>query len=120
MRTLDLTEAAKFLFCHEDTVLRLVAEGVLPGTKIGRKLVFVDVDLIEAIRAQYQTAKQPTRKQCRSTNAARRGGSISVTTARGFDDLLGLPTSAKPKESTTNLKRNSGKVVQMHTPGEKP
>lgn len=119
MRTLDLTAAAEYLFCHEDTVVEMISEG-LPAVKVGRKWVFVDVDLIEWLRAQYQTGKQPARKACRSTSAVKRGGSISSTTDAKYADLLGLPTSRKPKEPTMSSKPSSGKVVQMLIPGEKP
>ena len=84
MNTLDLEEAAAFLKCSDDTIRELVASGQLPGAKVGRKWVFIDVDLLEWLRTKY--ASQGAKK-CQSTNGAKRGGYQSHTSDREGDAL---------------------------------
>jgi excisionase family DNA binding protein len=102
MNTLDLEAAAKFLYASESTVLELVGTGELPAAKIGRKWVFVDIDLIEYIRSKY-TPKTKGAK-CHSTNEGKSGGYISPSTDRELDDLLTPVTKRRPKHSTTTLR----------------
>ena len=52
MNTLDLQAAAAFLHVHPVTLQEKARTGEIPGAKIGRCWVFVDVDLIEHIRSQ--------------------------------------------------------------------
>jgi excisionase family DNA binding protein len=54
MRTLDIKEAAALLKIHPVTLYRLVERGEVPAAKPGKKWVFVDVDLIDWLRAQYR------------------------------------------------------------------
>jgi excisionase family DNA binding protein len=52
MRTLDLTEAASILKVHENTVMELVGDGIIPGAKIGRAWVFLDDDLLDYVKRE--------------------------------------------------------------------
>ncbi len=54
MNTLNLQEAAAFLKIHPVTLGEKARLGIIPGTKIGKCWVFVDVDLIAYIRSQYK------------------------------------------------------------------
>lgn len=53
METLNLEEAATFLKIHPVTLGSKAAQGVIPGARVGKRWVFVKVDLIDHIRAQY-------------------------------------------------------------------
>ena len=53
MNTLDLQAAAAFLHIHPVTLQEKARTGEIPGAKIGKCWVFVDVDLVEHIRSQY-------------------------------------------------------------------
>ena len=54
MRSLDVDECATFLKVDRTTVLKLAAEGVLPGAKIGRSWVFPEGLLIEYLTAEVR------------------------------------------------------------------
>lgn len=64
MSTLDLTQAAMLLHCDPETVRGKVASGEIPGAKIGRAWVFIEVDLIDWLRTQYGKTQQEA--ECRS------------------------------------------------------
>ncbi len=72
MHTLNLQEAAQFLKIHPVTLGEKARTGEIPGTKIGKCWVFVDVDLIDYIRAQYKRRDLQGEKvevlQCHSSN----------------------------------------------------
>ena len=53
METMNLQEAATFLKIHPVTLGTKAAQGVIPGARVGKRWVFVKVDLIDHIRAQY-------------------------------------------------------------------
>ena len=82
MNTLDLQAAASFLHIHPVTLQEKARAGEIPGAKIGKCWVFVDVDLIEHIRSQYpRRVLQSERKElepCHSTNAEECGGFASL------------------------------------------
>ena len=86
MNTLNLSEAAEFLKIHPVTLGDKVRSGEIPGAKIGKAWVFVDIDLINYIRAQYQRRDLQGEKvevlQCHSSNETvhRIGGSKLPTT----------------------------------------
>src|ERR1700688_4982462 len=73
MNTLDLQAAAAFLHIHPVTLQEKARAGEVPGAKIGKCWVFIDVDLIEHIRSQYQRrVLQSERRElepCHSTTA---------------------------------------------------
>ncbi len=69
MDTLDLRAAAAFLHIHPVTLQEKARTGEIPGAKIGRCWVFVDVDLIEHIRSQYpRRVLQSERKEFESNH----------------------------------------------------
>lgn len=55
MRTLNLDEAAIFLKIPTDHVVSKVESGILPGAKINNDFIFIDVDLVNYIRSNYQS-----------------------------------------------------------------
>jgi hypothetical protein len=99
MKTLGLHAAAELLGVHPVTLREKARLGEIPGAKIGKSWVFVDVDLIDHIRAQYPLRVMQGDRQeqsiCHSTNAKTRpsGGSKSATTDRQYKEALGLTTS---------------------------
>ncbi|MHB1099466.1 MAG: helix-turn-helix domain-containing protein [Burkholderiales bacterium] len=99
MKTLDLHAAAELLRIHPVTLRDKARLGEIPGAKIGKCWVFVDVDLIDYIRAQYpsRVMQGDTKEKtlCHSTNAKTRpsGGSRSASTDRLYKEALGLTTS---------------------------
>ena len=111
MQTLDLEQAGAWLKCDPETVRAMAASGELPAAKVGRAWVFVDVDLIEWLRSQYQS--------CRSTKTRpnpNAGMPASASKAvPEFAEALGLPIRRKPNESTINGRRRPGKVLPLAT-----
>jgi excisionase family DNA binding protein len=103
MQTLDLEEAATFLKCSDDTVRELAASGQLPAAKVGRAWVFVDVDLVEWLRTQYNAS-------CQTSKSAGTGTTrTSRSKGKGLGALLELPTRKRPAETATSSEQNSGK-----------
>ena len=109
METLTLQEAADFLKIHPVTLLDKANAGIVPGAKIGKRWVFVKIDLIEHIRSQYRRrALQGEHERnitCHSSNARtpQIGGSNSRHAAdRRYSEALGLPTSILPRSTTTS------------------
>lgn len=96
MKTLNAHAAAELLRLHPVTLKEKARRGEIPGAKIGKNWVFVDVDLIEHIRSQYPLrVMQGDRTEemlCHSTNAKTRlsGGLKSATTDRLYKQALGL------------------------------
>ena len=107
-KTLNLKEAAAFLKIHHVTLSTKAAAGEVLGAKIGRAWVFLEVDLIDHIRAQYKVralkGEHERKQQCHSTNAQTPalGGLKSPSLEKQYKELLGLPTKSKPKNSTTS------------------
>ncbi|MGJ8619641.1 MAG: helix-turn-helix domain-containing protein [Methylophilaceae bacterium] len=99
--SLNLEEAAAFLHLHTMTLLRRAQSGEIPGAKIGKRWVFLRLDLIEYVRSQYsqQASVGVTEgsEQCHSTNAKTRqiGGSSSLLKVRNqYNAVLELPTNS--------------------------
>jgi hypothetical protein len=67
LETIDLTEAAALLHMSEDALMRKARAGIVPGSKPGRRWVFIKEDLFAWLKAQQ--------KVCRSTNVGVSGGS---------------------------------------------
>ena len=106
IETLNLEEAATFLKIHTVTLSVKAASGEIQGAKIGKRWVFLKVDLIEHIRAQYQLrALQGERKEtlCHSINVRTRplGGLKSPSLDEQYNAVLGLATKSKPRNITT-------------------
>jgi len=99
MNTLDLHAAAALLRIHPVTLRTKARRGEIPGARIGKNWVFVEVDLIDYIRSQYplrvMQGDQQEKSLCHSTNAKTHpsGGSRSTTTDRLYKEALGLLTS---------------------------
>ena len=108
MDTLTLQEAAALLKIHPVTLLGKARAGEIPGAKIGKCWVFVEVDLIEYIRSQYpRRALQGEHAEvslCHSKNAKthRIGGLISPMMDAEYSTVLGLPTARKLRNTTTS------------------
>lgn len=96
MKTLVLEEAAQFLHMHPITLLRKANSGEIPGAKIGKRWIFLEVDLVDYVRAQYSSrVMQGAHEEvtCRSTNAKilLSGGSSYITAEKSYNEALGLP-----------------------------
>jgi excisionase family DNA binding protein len=108
MATLTLTEAAAILKIHSVTLAEKARSGEIPGAKIGRAWVFIELDLLEYIRSQYgRRALQGDSTEgskCHSTSAQAHhiGGSDSSTTDAAYSKALGLPTKQKRGSTTTS------------------
>ncbi|MDP3559381.1 MAG: helix-turn-helix domain-containing protein [Legionellaceae bacterium] len=96
MKTFNINQAAEFLGAHKETVRRLVANGHLPGVKIGRSWLFIEQDLVIHIRNKYSTcdASQGVHNGSntvwRSTKEKKFGGLISSTKEKEYVKVLGL------------------------------
>ena len=96
MNTLTLKGAAKFLHIHPVTLQEKARAGEIPGAKVGKCWVFVDVDLVQYLRSKYrQRALQGEHTEvslCHSTNAKahRTGGLDLPTTDDAYSRALGL------------------------------
>ena len=107
MKTLTLTEAAAFLKVSPSALRAKAKAGIVPGRKVGKRWVFVDMHLAEWIQEPYavrRQALQGDRREypCRSTNAIARGGFDSRSADDEYMRLLGLPTEPKPNSITTS------------------
>ena len=108
MSTLTLQQAAALLKIHPVTLQDKARAGEIPGAKVGRAWVFVEIDLLEYIRSKYaRRALQGDRAevtQCHSTSAVahRIGGSNSATTDDEYSKVLALPTERKLRSTTTS------------------
>lgn len=99
MSTFTLQQAAEFLKIHPVTLLEKAKTGEVPGAKIGKRWVFLEIDLVDVIRSQYpRRALQGGHERsstCHSSNARihRIGGSNSrPATDDAYSKALGLPT----------------------------
>jgi excisionase family DNA binding protein len=99
MSTLTLQEAADFLKIHYVTLLTKAKAGDIPGAKIGKRWVFLEIDLIQYIRSQYKRralqGEHMEESICHSTNARTHpiGGSKSRHSMESqYRKALGLPT----------------------------
>jgi excisionase family DNA binding protein len=101
MKTMGIEEAAAFLRVHRITLYRMAKRGEVPAAKPGKEWVFIDVDLIGWLRAQYQVQaslsdSDERRQTCHSSNARirRTGGSKLLPQMDDeYNKVLGLPTS---------------------------
>ena len=108
LKTLNLEEAAAFLKIHAVTLSEKAKSGEIKGAKIGKRWVFIEVDLADHIRAQYQVrALQGEKKEtalCHFTNAKTplHGGLKSPSVDEQYNTVLGLTTKSKPRNTTTS------------------
>lgn len=107
-KTLTLEEAAALLKIHPVTLSVKAASGEIAAAKIGRRWIFLEVDLISHIRAKYKVraleGEHKKEKICHSTNAKIPlfGGLKSPSVEKQYREALGLPTKSKPKNSMTS------------------
>jgi len=99
MKTLDLAQAAAFLNMHPEELRRRAKLGRIPGAKVGRAWVFLELDLADYLRSLYASPRQALQvtlrkeMECHFANAAVSGGSTSLLqTGSEYAALLGLPT----------------------------
>ena len=107
MKVLNLEEAAELLHIHPVTLLRKAQSGEVPAAKPGKRWIFLQIDLVEYLRAQYaprvMQGEHEGVKLCRSTNAKilPSGGSSFTTVEKSYREVLGLPTRQKLRSITT-------------------
>lgn len=73
MTTCNITEAARLLKVHEETVAELIRQHKLPAAKIGRAWVMLERDVMDYIerQIQLQTAERLGRRTPRNTVRSR-------------------------------------------------
>jgi hypothetical protein len=102
MKTLNLKEAAELLHIHPITLQKRAAAGEIPGSKIGRAWVFVDVDLIDYIRSQYTSTRQDAGREdakCFSIERVVPFGTTNLQSSeKRYNELLERKTKRKPKK----------------------
>ena len=101
IKTYTIDEAAELCKASNDTIYEAVHSFELKASKIGKAIVILEVDLIAYISAK--SIANLKAKKCQSTYAAKRGGSMSLSTDSELDNLLAPATSAKRKKSTMKL-----------------
>jgi excisionase family DNA binding protein len=102
MQTFNLNEAAKYLKIHPHTLQSRAKQGIIPGSRIGRRWVFLEADLADHVRKSYpERGDEPygfryeEAIRCQSTN-------VEVCTGQGsqhpmdseYRALLGLKTKS--------------------------
>jgi hypothetical protein len=99
MKTLGLHEAAAYLHVHHEELRRRAKAGIIPGAKVGRAWVFLELDLADYVRSLYSQPRQALQvtlrkeMECHFANAVVSGGStLSLPMASEYGALLGLPT----------------------------
>lgn len=100
---LNTIEASEMLGIHPMTLKMKARSGEIPAGRSGRKWVFLDVDLVDYIRAQYKVVNKES-EPCHSTSAKIHpiGGSKSSKTEDHYLAALGLTTGRKRRNTTTN------------------
>ncbi|WP_347251567.1 helix-turn-helix domain-containing protein [Legionella sp.] len=94
--TLNLTEAARFLGAHKETIRRMAALGELPAVKIGRSWIFIEQDLVMHMRNKYSNRDASQGVDLRSLDKwhSRKkmvsGGLTSHTKEKEYEKALGL------------------------------
>ena len=92
MNTLGMTEAAKMLRLHPNTLQQRAKRGLIPGaSKPGKEWVFIE----DGLRA-YLYSLSP----CRSTASAKSGTSTSQPSGEGLEGVLGLPIKDRRRRIT--------------------
>ena len=98
MMTLNIAEAAELLKIHVATLYKLAEKGQVPAAKIGKRLVFIYVDLIDHIRSKYRmqaSISDPTERSntCHFLNAKTQaigGSKLLPSTESEYKKALGL------------------------------
>ena len=102
MKTLDILEASALLKLHPQTVLQRARAGVIPAAKPGKCWVFIEEDLIDWIRSQYNRPQQDVGqggKKCSLKEKIANTGGIDsrLPTEQQYANLLKLPTKKRHK-----------------------
>jgi len=98
MQTFNLDEAAKYLKIHPRTLQSRAKQGTIPGSRIGRRWVFLEADLADYIRKSYpdrgerlQGFQIKEAMQCQLLNVATSTGqSLRHPMDSEYASLLGL------------------------------
>jgi excisionase family DNA binding protein len=94
---LNVEQAAEFLHLHPETLKGMARRGEIPAAKLGRPWIFLKIDLVACLRAQYPSrvmqGEHEEVKLCRSTNAKILPsiGSSYTTAEKSYREALGLP-----------------------------
>lgn len=97
---LNLDDAAKFVGLHPITLAIRAKAGKIPGaSKPGKRWIFPP----EGLRA-YRNSLSP----CPFTGEEQSGGSNSPQTQADLENLLGLPTSGKRRNTTKSARVRYG------------
>jgi len=94
--TLNLEQVASYFHMNKETARRMASKGLIPGCKLGKRWVFLKIDLDEFIRSKYSKPRQALLSEstkgdrlCHLSNAEKRGGSHSPhQTGSELDALL--------------------------------
>lgn len=99
MKTLNLREAAAFLHMHPEELRARAKRGLIPGAKIGRRWVFIEIDLAEFVRSLYPVRRQALPVRNSALEGAYRAGepSSSLRTMNEYDNLLKLAPKGRRK-----------------------
>jgi len=99
MKTLNLREAAAFLHMHPEEVRTQAKRGLIPGAKIGRRWIFIEIDLAEFVRSLYPVRWQALPGRTSAFESADRssGSTSTLRTMREYDDLLKLAPGRRRK-----------------------
>ncbi|OGT41490.1 MAG: hypothetical protein A3F13_03530 [Gammaproteobacteria bacterium RIFCSPHIGHO2_12_FULL_40_19] len=97
-KTFSLLEAAEFLGIHKETARNHAASSRLPGAKVGRSWRFLEEDLVTYLRSLYSeaTSQGVVNRRSKTTwhsNVTKSIGLTSTTTAREYNEALGLATN---------------------------
>ncbi len=108
LSTLDLDQAAAFLRMHKVVLRNKCRAGEVPAAKVGKRWLFIEVDLINWLRLQYspQALQGDVMKEnetCHSTNerTATSGGLSLPSTESEYKKALGLTIVKPPRNTTT-------------------
>ncbi len=108
IESFDLQQAADFLNMHPDSLQRKAAAGEIPGAKIGKHWVFINIHLAQMISDQYASNQQKRESADGKENEKWHlkkdlgvgGTSISQPPMdKEYENLLGLETSSKHKNT---------------------
>ena len=107
--TLTLTDAAKLLKMHPESLRRRAIAGDIPSAKPGKSWVFIEADLVEWLRSQYRGPRQASKGEgvslCHFHDAGRKvsgGFGLPPPVENEYSRVLGLPIGGKLK----SLKRD--------------
>ena len=107
MKPLSVEEAAAFVCVPVSTFRRIAKEHDVPRAKLGKRVVYLDSDLVAMIKNLQTTSVSGLVKQerntCQSSNAAKYGGAISPSQMeRALEEALKPKTSVRRRNFTTN------------------